>query len=306
MTLRRRRLACSLLSSTKVRGKLASGELEPEHQATSHLSPLLEATGQHSLNNVHRLAYGVTSFPFLDPSPEMQTHNPLLGIRIDVCDRRGRFDEGPYRLFCVQTDKKKLRIHRHTIPAFVPLERYEREYLAVSDDGGRAGAGASASTSDLHTLVHRVRHDLVAWRLRRDAIDWVKEELGISEAPTPSALPRTQPDGAEADDDASDSDMASDIDNPEAVGRFGVSDFSAVTVDARQARIVWADGRVGRIKISDQGKVEKAVVIGHEGRIRQMENILTTGNSTVYDLAARLAKLDKSASMKRFSSRHGS
>jgi central kinetochore subunit Mal2/MCM21 len=282
--------------------------------------PLLASTKQHSLSNIHRLANGVTAFPFHDPSPELQSRNPLLGVRIDICDRSGRFDS-PYYLFCVRAGEgdgvanQELRIHRHTIPAFVPLEQYESQHLPLLDEGygtledSVLSAGGGARAQDLHGLVQRVRHDLVAWRLRQDALAWLREELRIPEPASPSALPQKplennedrDPDQAE-DEDA----LGSDVDISEPSGRYRVCDVSAVTVDARQARVVWSDGRVGRIKISDQGKIERAVVIGHESRIRGMESILTNGEPTVYNLVARLEKLDKSASKKRFWSRRGS
>lgn len=245
----------------------------------------------------------MTSFPFHDPSPELQSKNPLLGIRFDICARSGRYDS-PYYIFCIKAgDGQELRIHRHTIPALVPLEQYERQYLPQSTSASDEGYGGSEDSllsndrttgiQDLHGLVARVRHDLVSWRLRRDVVDYVREEgLRIPESRTAGSkcenvenrdLKRT------TEDESEDSDE--DLDD-EPVGQYSVRSFTALDVDARLFRIVWSDDRVARLRISDDGRIEKAVVIGLDGqRIRDVERILSGGGASVYDLEARLEQV---------------
>ncbi|KAK5198684.1 hypothetical protein LTR92_001155 [Exophiala xenobiotica] len=312
LTKRRKLLTSSLLSSTQVQERLSA--LPPQDpsygsaSASASHSSALESAFQQSTLNIHRLGFGVTAFPFHDPSPEVQPKNPLLGIRIDICNRKGQFD-APYYLFCIRAGgegeglgpvNQELRIHRHTIPALVPLPEYEKHYLPLSDEGYGGSEDSALSVDgthqkkqDLHALVSRVRHDLVAWRLRQDAIDWMKEKLQIPVVPEAPSREEIHPDQEEpADEGAGDNGSLPDIDAP--AGKLGIREFEAMGVDARQVRILWSDDRVGRIKISDQGKIEKAAVVGLEGRIANMERILTEGDATVFDLFERLQQVDLS------------
>ncbi|KIW73180.1 hypothetical protein PV04_01317 [Phialophora macrospora] len=333
LTQQRKLLTSSLLSSTKVQSRLSDtpprSTTHPENDGT----PLNIANAQeHNQSNIHRLAFGVTAFPFIDPSPELQSKNPLLGIRIDICNRHGKFDSS-YYIFCVRANDggQELRIHRHTIPALVPLEQYERVYLPLSspareeDEGyvgsdGAENAEAEARKQDLHTLVSRVRYDLVSWRLRKDAAEWLKEELGLSRqgrnGEGANSQNSAQSDGGEgskmresagsnsghgdndhdSDPDTEMTDGDSDEDD-EPTGRFNIDSLTTLEVDARQLRIIWSDDRVGRLKISDDGKVEKAVVIGEDGnRARNIERILMgdgTDGCSVKQLLERLEMVYK-------------
>ncbi|OCT53840.1 hypothetical protein CLCR_10386 [Cladophialophora carrionii] len=310
LTQQRKLLTSSLLSSTQVQSRLSNASPStttyPQQNDDTPLN--IDHVQEHNQTNIHRLALGVTAFPFIDPSPELQAKNPLLGIRIDVCTRHGKFDS-PYYIFCVRsTDRgQDLRIHRHTIPALVPLEQYEREYLPLSSlnreedegyvgsDGVENGAGG-ARKQDLHILVSRVRYDLVSWRLRKDAAEWLREELGLSrqsrnegrsngrdsadstggERAKRRDRARSNSDHGDDDDSDPDTEMTdSDSDSDELTGKFNVDSLTTLEVDARQLRIIWSDDRVGRLKVSDDGKIEKAVVIGEDGtRVRDVERIL--------------------------------
>ncbi|EXJ64381.1 hypothetical protein A1O7_00717 [Cladophialophora yegresii CBS 114405] len=328
LTQQRKLLTSSLLASTKVQSRLSNTSpptttTYPPNDAT----PLnIDNVQEHNRSNIHRLAFGVTAFPFIDPSPELQAKNPLLGIRIDVCNRNGKFDS-PYYIFCVRsTDSgQDLSIHRHTIPALVPLEQYEREFLPLTsqareEDEGYVGSDGVENTTgearkqDLHLLVSRVRYDLVSWRLRRDAAEWLKEELGLFDRQSRSGERSNSPDSAnssggergkrlepdsansEHEDEnysSPDTEMTdSDSDEDEVTGRFNVDSLTTLEVDARQLRIIWSDDRVGRLKVSDDGRIEKAVVIGEDGsRVRDVERILTgdeTEGCNVKQLLRRL------------------
>lgn len=226
----------------------------------------------------------MTAFPFTDPSPEHQSFNPLLGIRFDICDRAGRFPK-QYHIFCrrVSASSQELRIHRHTIPSLVPLSDYEKQYLPLTDEGygGSEDSYLSNSdhpkTQDLHTLVTRVRKDLVSWTLRLDAIDFLRECLDL---PPPKVKTGTgsemEDDGqADEDEDMSDSEF-------ESCGKFGVRQLEICSPDASQARILWSDDRVGRIKLSPEGGIVKAAVFSGAGRVAEQERILSSGSATIY------------------------
>ncbi len=48
-------------------------------------------------------------------------------------------------------------------------------------------------------------------------------------------------------------------------------DISEVDAEAKQLRIEWVDGRVGRVAIDDRGEVLKCVIAGEEGRDTENE-----------------------------------
>ena len=330
LTQKRKLLTSSLLSSTKVQSQL-SGNLpattaDPQTDCTMPLD--LANVQQHSQSKSHRLAFGVTSFPFDDPSPEIQSKNPLLGIRIDVCDRRGQY-ESPYYVFCIRAGEtgSDLRVHRHTIPPLVPLQQYEENYLPISlgreEDEDHGGSNDSrlnndpdvvegSRKQDLHGFVARVREDLVNWRLRQAAADWLRDELGLPKPRKPKSMngssaatedqdqrklnrPQSVTGSISNDDDASDSASNSDSENDDGLpeGKFNITSLQTLEVDARQLHILWRDDNVGRVKISDDGTVKKAIVIGEGGaRLRDAERVLKgDGDVGIRDLLGRLERV---------------
>lgn len=247
---------------------------------------------KHSQTNHHRIAFSATSFPFKDPSPHSDSPN-LLGIRIDVCARDGKFNKPYYFLLKREGgDARRLRIHRHTIPAFIPLKEMEEKYLPVlkgdtdADGGneGEAGEGAlkpwKRRKQNLPRLVRELRRELVAWHLRMDAVQWLREELG---------LPR-EPEGDQGDEVGTSVNREEPLrlDVPPASERLGVVSLAATSRETRYVRLVWSDGRVGRIKLSNRGQVERAIVIGEDGREKSKESVLVGGDARIESLALRL------------------
>lgn len=301
LTHRRKLLASSLLSSTKVQSLLSDKQAaaptasQADSNNATTTTPLnLADLQQQSRSNAHRLAFGVTSFPFTDPSPELQAKNPLLGIRIDICNRLGKFDS-PYYIFCIRASDtgQELRVHRHTTPALVPLQQYEELYLPLKssvlpEDEGYGGSqdsrpsnddlenGTGTKKQDLHGFVARVRHDLVSWRLRQDAVELLKEDLDL-----PSSASKEKP--SERDDNSNekttDPDTSTiendDNDAADPTGKFNITSLSTQGVDARQIRILWSDESLGRVRIADDGKIERARVIDiNNNRAKETERIL--------------------------------
>jgi central kinetochore subunit Mal2/MCM21 len=56
-----------------------------------------------------------------------------------------------------------------------------------------------------------------------------------------------------------------------------IEDVSAADAEARQVRIEWVDGRIGRAIVGDGGEVLKSVVMGPEGRDRESERAILGG-----------------------------
>ena len=284
----------TLLSSTKIQNQLnnyaftqSSSDLPTDENPLSTFSSDTSAPTANHQTNMHRLSFTVTTFPFTDPSPGLHNtnlHGRLLGVRLDHCSRHGTFQKPYYILFRrVEQGGDEWRVHRHTIPAFVPLGRLEEEYLPLRDgDSGYSGGGSEEDESfsvvqerkqNLHAFVRKVRHELICWELRREAIELLKEELGL--------IPNANDSDEERDDD-------SDRDALEPTGLYGICSIEATAFEARQARITWTDGTIARIKISNKGLVERAVVVGENGRIKGVENLLIDGESRIEELVQKL------------------
>ncbi|EQL36174.1 hypothetical protein BDBG_00829 [Blastomyces gilchristii SLH14081] len=272
---RRQLLSSSLLSTNTVQDVLAQHVplgLEKD------IEPVILSSGKHAQTNHHRITFSVTSFPFKDPSPHAASSN-LLGIRIDICTRHGTFVK-PYYLLLKRVggpEKKFLQVHRHTIPIFVPLTQLEQRYLSVprGTNGADSAIAKSRKTpkQDLRSLVRELRQELVAWHLRCDALKWLQEELGI---PDESGMDESQVSQRNLHDD------------PRPESDLGIVSVNATAIETRYIRIEWRDGRVGRIKLSNKGYVERAIIIGDEGRDKVTENLLTGGDGRIESAIERL------------------
>ncbi|KAJ5967878.1 hypothetical protein N7501_004126 [Penicillium viridicatum] len=267
---------------------------QPDPLAT--ISPLVRSAGAHTSSNHHRIAFGATAFPFKDPSPTANAA-PLLGVRIDVCARNGRFAKPYYILLQHKRSRagpgsgstKVLKVHRHTVPGFISIAKLESVYLprrGVSRDNGDGDgegssgededpepepakrwkkSGSSTRRQDLRGFVRELRRELVAWHMRVDAIDFLREKLGLV-GEGGKSLPF---------------DISPDRDT-------GIISLAAAAVEARYVRVEWVDGRVGRFKLSNVGVVERAVVIGDEGRDKKVEDAMTGGDGRVETVLDRL------------------
>lgn len=65
-------------------------------------------------------------------------------------------------------------------------------------------------------------------------------------------------------------------------------DISAADAEAKQLRIEWVDGRIGRCVVGEKGEVVKCVIIGEEGRDRETERRLLGGDRRMEGIATRL------------------
>jgi central kinetochore subunit Mal2/MCM21 len=218
-------------------------------------------------------------------------------VRIDICARNGRYTK-PYYILLRRRAEKNLQVHRHTIPAFISMERLERLYLPAPRhlDGDGEGSEEAAlkpwktaqRRQDLRGLVCELRRQLVAWHLRMDAVNYLRETLGVVQRSV----------GDYDDEGIWERDVFCQ-DGPGVETRLetndlGIVSLSATALDAAYVRVEWADGRVGRFKISAAGAVERAVVIGDHGRDKVFESVLTGGDGRVETVLDRLRKLTAS------------
>lgn len=289
----KRFLSSSLLASSNIQKLLR----EPLTSLHDEISPLAQAAGKHSETNHYRIAFGTTAFPFKDPSPSAPAEN-LLGLRIDVCTRNGRFAKPYYVLLRRERVKggkeKSLRVYRHTVPAFISVPKLESVYLPfkgpstkapgdVDQDGDESEDEGeslkqthkikSVRNQDLRGFSRELRRELVAWHLRCDAVDLLRERLGFQESDSDSgSVGRLSPDS-----------------------KAGIVSLESTAIETRYVRLEWEDGRVGRFKLSNAGVVERAVVIGDEGRDKQTETAMTRGGGRIESLVERLQEVAASA-----------
>lgn len=310
---RKRILTTSLLSSPKIKTLLRN---QPPTTTTKtlttlkeDLSPLATAAGAHTSANHHRIAFGATAFPFKDPAPNSPDPN-LLGIRIDVCARNGRFAK-PYYVLLRQEQQqkekgKRLCVHRHTIPAFISVDKLAGFYLPSSqesrrdnEDGNRSSdsesesdesgpmkpgqARSSRRKQDLRGFVRELRRELVAWHLRSDAVIFLQEKLGL-----------IRDSGSETGANAHENEEQQIPWGEKSPPRndLGIVGLEATAFEARYVRMEWEDGRLGRFKLSNAGLVERAVFMNDRGRDKQIEDAVTGGGGRVEELFERLKGLE--------------
>ncbi|RAL02801.1 uncharacterized protein BO80DRAFT_492069 [Aspergillus ibericus CBS 121593] len=308
---RRRILTSSLLSSRPLQRLSKTHSLPPpanqshRQQEWTDISPLLQSSASHAQTNHHRIAFSTTTFPFTDPSPNAEGKS-LLGIRIDICARDGRYMK-PYYVLLRRVGrsqggdgggKKEVKVLRHTIPSVVDMARLERVYLpleSTAEDGEEEEQlkpwKRKSRNQDLKSFVREVRKGLVVWHLRCDAVRYLRETLGV--------VTRGVDDDALYEDDERpwERDILGPTANTDGAGetriaknKFGIVSLGPTSLEAVYVRLEWEDGRVGRFKISNTGVVERAVVIGDAGRDKLTEGILTGGDGRVETLLQRLEK----------------
>lgn len=75
-----------------------------------------------------------------------------------------------------------------------------------------------------------------------------------------------------------------------AVGVNDVVEAGIADVEAKHIKLAWADGRNGRIVMDQDGKVEKFVVFGPEGRDWRITQQLFDARDGVDDIARKLRR----------------
>ncbi|KAI5293601.1 hypothetical protein KEM52_005387 [Ascosphaera acerosa] len=278
LTSRRQYLTSALLSSPALRSSLkAARSDEPsdrrQEQVRQRLQKQVDRHTKHVESNLHRMVFSVTSFPYSDPSATQQSNAGtagarLLGVRFDIPRWDGGYEK-PFYIFLRkvhagggsqdESHQPLLAVYRHTIPAFVPLKEYERRYLPSPstcigrDEGEEAlrlqkAQDVPQSPQSLHAFVKAVRKALNAWHVRVSAVNRVQHRLKL------------------------------------APGRAGLLSVTATSLDHRYLRLEWRDGRVGRVRLGEQGQLVRAVVIGEHGsRDKRAEAALLRGGDARID-----------------------
>ena len=157
-----------------------------------------------------------------------------------------------------------LRIHRHTIPPCIPLASLADRYLPHGKGAVATGKGESSAGSkrqDLRKFTRALRREIAAYHNRISTIKSLRKEFQLDEKPSKKGKDKEKV----------------------------IADISAADAEAKQVRIEWIDGRIGRVLVGEKGDVLKCVIIGEDGRDRETEErILGDGNAGMVGIGERL------------------
>ncbi|KAK0659770.1 Cenp-O kinetochore centromere component-domain-containing protein [Cercophora samala] len=194
----------------------------------------------HHLQTLYRTCATLTLFRAQDPDPNAVDAGSILGLRIEVVSR-AKFLRPYYVLFnrpwtssssLPESQKKWLRVHRHTVPSCVPLSGLAARYLPApeKDDNKRR-------KQDLGKFARGVRREVVRYHARLGTVADLRKAAGLAG--------RGEGNGS------------------------GLVDISPADAEVRHVSVEWGDGRTGRLVIGDDGEVVKLVVVGENGRDRE-------------------------------------
>ncbi|KIN07874.1 hypothetical protein OIDMADRAFT_151759 [Oidiodendron maius Zn] len=234
-------------TSQTILARLRASQRAPLPSTPLDASPFLQTASKHltqSKENLYRICASITTFRLQDPDPNAVDGGRVLGIRFDVSSA-GRFAR-PYYVMLNKpfADKELLRVHRHTVPPCIPLAALAARYLPVTkcDSGDH---GKDKVTQDLGRFVRALRRQIVGYQNRTSVIKSLRREFKLDE-------------GRQSGKKGKEREKV-------------IVDISAADAEAKQVRIEWVDGRVGRCVVGDTGNVEKCVVIGEQGRDWEVE-----------------------------------
>ncbi|MCJ1381971.1 hypothetical protein MMC17_005083 [Xylographa soralifera] len=150
----------TLLSSPSSQTLLARAKAQPN--PSPHITTFekrMKEQQRQNVQNSYRMCAGATMFEARDPDPNAVDEGWIVGVRIEVFNRRS----------------PSLRIHRHTIPQCIPLQHLGSKYLPslVPSDGKPSGP------QNIAHLVRDLRRELISYHLRQDAIVTLGERESI-------------------------------------------------------------------------------------------------------------------------------
>lgn len=189
----------------------------------------------------------------------------MLGIRIDASGST-KFVR-PYYVMLNKpwSGTDMLRVHRHTVPPCIPLASLAERYLPAPMVASEI---VKETRQDLRRFARALRREIVGYHNRSMVIKGLRKTFELDEA-------------------------VSEKSKRKGKGREKViADISAADAEAKQIRIEWVDGRIGRAVVDEKGEVLKCVVIGEEGRdyINERRILGEGGKRRMEGLGERLAE----------------
>ena len=142
-------------------------------------------------------------------------------------------------------------MHRNTCPPCIPISALAARWLPgpsgkevdtnVEDGMGKKGKGKQ----NIKRFVRDVRREVVAYHLRLQNIKNLRRQFELDDS--------TTNDGKRKRGKGNVKDKV-------------IVDISAVDAEAKQVRIEWADGGIGRVVVGAKGEILNCVVLGEKGR----------------------------------------
>ncbi|KAF7959395.1 hypothetical protein EAE96_001015 [Botrytis aclada] len=247
----------SILSNLR---KSSSKTTSAQFTTPTDSDPLLATSAAqttHNLENLYRACASITSFQIKDPDPNAVDNGHILGLRIEASSS-GKFVR-PYYIMLNKpySGSAALRMHRHTVPPCIPLASLAAKYLPAP----KVSEGiVKAKRQDLTAFVRVLRREITGYHLRVASIKHLRKRFSLDEK-----LSRK---GKEKERE--------------------IADISAADAEAKQVRIEWIDGKVGRCVVGMNGEVVKCVIIGEDGRDRETERRVLGGDKRMEGIADRL------------------
>ncbi|KAI0975689.1 cenp-O kinetochore centromere component [Xylaria arbuscula] len=211
----------------------------------------------HKQQCLYRACATITTFKVRDPDPNAVDGGNVIGLRFEIMSK-AKFVR-PYYVMLNRpyTDRRHLRVHRHTVPPCIPLPGLAARHLpppAARDDDD------APKKQDLSSFARALRRELVRYHNRAATIGDMKKAAGLG------------------------SKKASDQDSESAI-----VDISAADAEARQISMQWRDGRSGRLIMNDDGDIVKMVVMqGDNGQDRETVRQFLGGAVRVEEVTGRL------------------
>ncbi|OAA75205.1 Centromere protein Cenp-O [Akanthomyces lecanii RCEF 1005] len=208
----------------------------------------------------YRIAAPITAFKIRDPDPNAVDGGHVLGIRFEVMSQ-GHFLRPYYVMFNrPYPDSAHLRVHRHTVPPAIPVGGLAARHLPPPRS---VDAQQQQTTQDLDRFARAMRREIVRFHNRLGLTADLRKTVGL----------QRKGKGAGA-----------------AVAPRDVVEAGIADVEAKHVKLAWADGRSGRILMDQDGKVEKFVIFGPEGRDWRMTRLLFDPRDGVDDIARKLRR----------------
>ncbi|RKF58742.1 putative cenp-o kinetochore centromere component [Erysiphe neolycopersici] len=224
----------------------------PEY-ADSTLLLTAKTQNEHNQTNLYRICATITSFTIQDPDPNAVNQGYLLALRFDISES-GKFIR-PYYVVLNKPwngeNNMMLSVYRHTLPPAIPLIALAEKYLPSSKNqiSLEIEATGEAPKQSLINFSRALRRCIIAYHNRLSIINNLRTDFGL--------------DGS---------------DDKEAIyGEEILLDLSATDSEIRNIRLEWADGRVGKLVVDEDGEIKKCIVINEGARDRATERALHGG-----------------------------
>lgn len=187
----------------------------------------------------------------------------MLGIRFEVFSAEKRAFDTPYYVLFNQPNRDgRLKVHKHTIPVFVPLQSLVRRHLPFATEEEDENPKNVTRVQNLPGFVRAVRKELVSHHKRLEAFEHLKQGLE---------------------------------------GKHGVQKVEMLDSTGSELEIVFRDNIMARLRVSTDGRIEK-VAVGQtrgtesmlsEGSARAYRDVKKAIEGRVDDLGERLQKRAK-------------